>query len=86
MLCAPVNTVSEGMQDPQVAARQMLLDIPHPTRGNLKSVAPPLKLLGAGPTPRQAAPAMRADTEAVLKAVLGLDAAGVARLREQGAI
>ncbi len=34
--CAPINAMSDVFTDPQVLARNMLMDVPHPTLGKIK--------------------------------------------------
>ncbi|MDR2625825.1 MAG: CoA transferase [Zoogloeaceae bacterium] len=41
--CGPINTVAEALEEPQVAARQMLRAMAHPTVGELRFIANPLK-------------------------------------------
>src|SRR5207245_5152851 len=41
---APVNNVAEMVADPQVRAREMFLELDHPTYGPLKTTGTPLKL------------------------------------------
>src|SRR6185503_8420831 len=41
---APVNNVAEMVADPQVQAREMFVELDHPTYGRLKTTGTPLKL------------------------------------------
>jgi CoA:oxalate CoA-transferase len=41
---APVNTVAEMVADPQVAAREMFVELEHPVHGPLKVTGSPLKM------------------------------------------
>ena len=41
--CGPINTIDRVFADPQVAARQMRLDLPHPRTGTLPSIANPIR-------------------------------------------
>lgn len=40
--CAPINTVPEVFDDPQLRHRQMLRELPHPTAGRVPQVVSPL--------------------------------------------
>jgi crotonobetainyl-CoA:carnitine CoA-transferase CaiB-like acyl-CoA transferase len=42
--CAPVNTAADIAVDPHVAARQMIVRVPHPEGGEIDIVGTPLKL------------------------------------------
>lgn len=84
--CGPINTVADAAGDPQVAARGMLVPVPHPGAGELRMVDTPIKFSRtpagiAGPSP-----ALGQDTEKILGELLGLDATAVADLRSAGAI
>jgi len=40
----PINTIAEAFEQPQVAAREMLVNVPHPDNPALKLVGSPIKL------------------------------------------
>jgi crotonobetainyl-CoA:carnitine CoA-transferase CaiB-like acyl-CoA transferase len=42
--CAPVNDVEDALADPQTKARESVIGVPHPTLGNVKHIASPLRL------------------------------------------
>lgn len=42
--CGPIQTLQSIVTDPQLAAREMFISIPHPIAGNVKLVGSPLKL------------------------------------------
>ena len=71
--------------DPQVRAREMTVEMPHPLAGRVRLVASPIKLAATPVRYRRAPPLLGSDTDAVL-AELGLDAAAIAALRANGAI
>jgi crotonobetainyl-CoA:carnitine CoA-transferase CaiB-like acyl-CoA transferase len=78
---APVYTVAEALADPQVQAREMVVDVPHPHFGLLRQVGSPIKLAGVRPIYRPASP-LGADSAAIL-AEVGVEADALARLRAQ---
>jgi crotonobetainyl-CoA:carnitine CoA-transferase CaiB-like acyl-CoA transferase len=83
--CAPVYTVEEALCDEQVLAREMVVEVEHAQLGRLREVGCPIKIDGV--TPRyDAASALGADTEAILRALLGLSDTDIADLRAAGAI
>ncbi len=83
--CAPVNDLEGALADEQVAARRMLVDVPHPHWGGLREVGCPIQFADAAPRYRAAAPC-GADTEPILHDWLGLDPDTIAALRRAGAI
>ncbi|WP_298748265.1 CaiB/BaiF CoA-transferase family protein [uncultured Serinicoccus sp.] len=65
--CAPVNTLSTAMTDPQVVHNQIVVEVEHPTVGQLRTLAAPMRLDGVRPAVRTAPPRLGADTRAVLR-------------------
>ncbi|MDQ7986202.1 CaiB/BaiF CoA-transferase family protein [Pseudomonas sp. G34] len=84
--CGPVNDLQQVFADPQVIARGLRLDLPHPLAGSTPQVASPLRLSASPVEYRQAPPLLGEHTERVLGEVLGLDAGQIAALRSQGVI
>ena len=86
--CGPINRLSEVFADPQVLARGMVVEMPHPqaTGGAVKVVANPVRLSATPAEYHITPPALGEHTEAVLGGLLGLDAAELAALREKGIV
>jgi crotonobetainyl-CoA:carnitine CoA-transferase CaiB-like acyl-CoA transferase len=86
--CSPVNTVDQVFADPQVKARGMQMSMPHPlaATGKVDLIANPIRFSGTPIAYRQAPPFLGQHSEEVLSELLGLDAAGIADLRREGAI
>ena len=42
--CGPINTLDKLFSDPQIEARQMVVNVPHPTAGSVPLVASPMKM------------------------------------------
>lgn len=82
--CAPVNSIRQALEDSQVSARQMILEVEHPVYGRIKEVASPIKM-GETPEP-QPAPALGQHTDAILHGRLGYTPERIADLRERGII
>ncbi len=78
--CAPVNSVREALEDPQVLAREMIVEIDHPVFGRMRQVASPIKTEGAITAPAPA-PRLGEHTDTLLQDVLGYGAATIERLR-----
>ena len=72
----------EMVQDPQVQARDMVVEVKHPTLGTIKEFGIPIKLSGTPGSVRTAAPHAGEHTEAVLRE-LGMSAADITTLREK---
>ena len=68
------------LNDAQVLAREMVLEVEHPKAGTVKMVGVPYKF-SETPTPVRSAPPMLGQhTEAVLTSLLGMSAEEVGRL------
>lgn len=81
-----VKSIDEVVADPQIAARDMVVEVEHPAYGPLRMVGSPLKL-GATPTvPAGFGPELGEHTDALLHAVRGLSADEVDALRAQGVV
>ena len=81
---APVNDVGEALENPFVAERGGIAEFAYPDGRKARLVASPIRLSDAE-LPRRAAPALGADTDALL-AELGYSAERIARLRAEGAV
>jgi formyl-CoA transferase len=84
--CAPVNTLDQVFDDPQVQARGMRIELPHALGGKVPLVASPLKLSATPVEYTRAPPLLGAHTRAVLADRLGLDSHAIDRLLAQGVI
>jgi formyl-CoA transferase len=76
----PIYTVPEALADPHARARNMVQELPHPQVGRVKALGNPVKMSATPPRLRTAAPALGADTDAVLREA-GFTDDEVARLR-----
>jgi formyl-CoA transferase/CoA:oxalate CoA-transferase len=82
---AAVLTITEALQDPQHAAREMIVPLEHAAAGAVRVLGTPLKLSATPASIRTAPPALGAHTNAIL-AEIGLSADRIAELRREGAI
>ena len=69
--CGPINRLPEVFADPQVQARGLRIDLPHPAFGSVPLVANPIRLSATPVQYRQAPPTLGEHTEAVLADWLG---------------
>jgi len=84
---APVNSVGEAFADPQVQARDMVVEIPHSATGKPEPyIASPLKMSKTPPEYKRPAPTVGEHTDDVLGELLGLDSNAVAGLRDKGIV
>jgi crotonobetainyl-CoA:carnitine CoA-transferase CaiB-like acyl-CoA transferase len=85
--CGPVNTIDKVFADPQVKARDMVVEIPHSASGKPERyIASPIKLSETPVEYRRGAPMIGEHTEQVLGELLGMDKAAVAKLRAGGVV
>jgi crotonobetainyl-CoA:carnitine CoA-transferase CaiB-like acyl-CoA transferase len=82
----PINSLDAVFADPQVRARGMQIDLPHPVAGTVSLVANPLHLSETPVTYRSAPPPLGAQTQEVLAERLGMAAEDIAALRAKGII
>ncbi|NUZ04779.1 CaiB/BaiF CoA transferase family protein [Piscinibacter koreensis] len=69
--CGPINRIDQVFADPQVEARGLRVEIPHPARGQVSVVANPVRLSETPVEYRLPTPALGAHTDEVLADWLG---------------
>ena len=67
LIWAPVNRIDEAVLDPQAIAGGYFQTVDHPTAGSFEAVSPPLRLSGYEMLGNKPAPALGADSEAILR-------------------
>jgi crotonobetainyl-CoA:carnitine CoA-transferase CaiB-like acyl-CoA transferase len=65
--CGPINDYSQVFSDPQVVARDMVIDVQHPTLGAIKALGSPLKMSATPPNVRRRAPLLGEHTRGILR-------------------
>jgi CoA:oxalate CoA-transferase len=66
--CGPINTVEDVVNDPQVAARNMIIEVDDPTAGRVKLFGCPIKMSAfEDPHVRPSAPALDGDRRRILE-------------------
>ncbi len=84
---APINTVDRALADPQVAHRDMVIDLTHASGEHLRVVGNPVKMRGQdAPDNRRFPPHLGADTSQVLQELLGLGSEELAALKARGVV
>ena len=79
--CGPINAVDQVLQDPQVLARRMVVDVPHSAAGSVKLVASPLNIPTAPTVIRRPPPRLGEHTSEILHGLLGYDQQAIQDLR-----
>jgi crotonobetainyl-CoA:carnitine CoA-transferase CaiB-like acyl-CoA transferase len=69
--CGPIHRIDEVFRNPQVIARGLKLDLPHPAAGTLSTVASPLRLSASPVVAHRAPPLLGEHTDEVLRDWLG---------------
>ncbi len=78
--CGPINDYSQVFADAQVRARNMVVDVEHPTLGRIRSLGSPIKMSATPPDVRRRAPLLGEHTDLVL-GELGLSTEEISALR-----
>ncbi|GHF20635.1 hypothetical protein GCM10017044_14420 [Kordiimonas sediminis] len=65
--CGPINTIEQALEDPQVKARGMVIDMEHSTAGSIKGLANPLKFSETPIVYGKAPPTLGEDTDTLKK-------------------
>ncbi|PWR21629.1 CaiB/BaiF CoA transferase family protein [Zavarzinia compransoris] len=81
----PVLSPREALQSPHAKARGTVIWVDDPVEGRLQHIACPIRMDGVTPNALQPAPALGADTDALLKEV-GYDAAEIEAMRARKAV
>jgi crotonobetainyl-CoA:carnitine CoA-transferase CaiB-like acyl-CoA transferase len=78
----PINNIAQVFEEPQVVARGVKIELEHPAAGSVPLVASPMRFSATPVEHRRAPPTLGQHTDEILRDTLGLDAAGIAELRE----
>ena len=81
----PVNKVGDMLADPQVAAREMVVEVDHPKAGRTRALGNPLKFSETPTHVSRAAPLLGQHTDEVLRD-LGYSPDQIRVLRSEGAV
>lgn len=82
---APVSTMADIVDDPQLLARGAFVDVEHPDRGRVRLPTAPVRLHGSKARGiERTAPALGQDTDRVLAELLGASADELRRLQDLG--
>ena len=84
--CGVIQSVGEVCEDPQVTARDMVVELQHPKAGSMRVTGVPVKLSATPGGVSTPPPLLGEHTERVLSEWLHMDAAEVERLRDDRAV
>ncbi|HJV73874.1 MAG TPA: CaiB/BaiF CoA-transferase family protein [Noviherbaspirillum sp.] len=84
--CGPINKLDEVFDNPQVQARGLQVELPHPTGGTVKLVRSPMKLSATPPRHDMPPPLLGQHTTDILREVLGYTDERITLLREKGVV
>ncbi|MCX7273475.1 MAG: CaiB/BaiF CoA-transferase family protein [Burkholderiales bacterium] len=82
----PINNVAQAFANPQVQARGMQIELPHPLAGTVPLMGSPMKFSGTPIEHKLAPPVLGQHADEILEKMLGLGESERARLRAAGAI
>ncbi|HEV7166493.1 MAG TPA: CaiB/BaiF CoA-transferase family protein [Micrococcaceae bacterium] len=80
-----VGNVDQAVQDPQIIARGMVLEMQHPTAGKVNTVGCPIRLTRTPASVRMPPPLLGQQTDEILSG-LGYDGSDIAALHARGAV
>jgi CoA:oxalate CoA-transferase len=84
--CGPINSIDQVASHPQVLAREMIVEVPHPKLGKVKLINSPIKLSRTPAKVEKASPDLGQDTRHLLAELLDMSEDEIEKLRESKVI
>ncbi len=84
--CGPINTVDKVIEEPQIRAREMIVEVEHATAGKIQMAGIPIKLSATPGRVDAPAPDLGEHTDEVLAELLGLSGEEIGGLRMEKVI
>jgi CoA:oxalate CoA-transferase len=81
--CGPLNTVDKVIEDPQIKAREMIVESVHSVAGAVKMAGIPIKLSLTPGAVEKPAPLLGQHTQEILQDMLGLASEQIADMRKK---
>jgi formyl-CoA transferase len=82
----PINDLKQVFEEPQVIARGMRIELEHLLAGKVPLIASPMKFSGTPLEHKAPPPTLGQHTDEVLRGLLRMDDAAIAKLRAEGVI
>jgi crotonobetainyl-CoA:carnitine CoA-transferase CaiB-like acyl-CoA transferase len=82
----PINDLKQVFEEPQVIARGMRIDVPHPTAGTVPMVASPMRFSATPITYEVPPPTLGQHTAEVLAKRLSMSAEEIEQLKRDGIV
>ncbi len=82
----PINNLKQVFEEPQVIARGMRIELEHSLAGKVPLIASPMKFSGTPLEHKAPPPTLGQHTDEVLRGLLRMDDAAIAKLRTDGVI
>jgi CoA:oxalate CoA-transferase len=79
--CGPVNNIAQVANDPQIAARDMIINVHHPEKGDFKVVNSPFKFSRTPCALEKTLPDLGEHTQDVLSQLLGMTQEEISMLK-----
>jgi len=79
--CGPINTIDKVISDPQILAREMIVETEHPVAGRVKMANLPIKMSATPGKVEKPAPLLGQHTAEILAELLGLTMSDVEKLK-----
>lgn len=86
IMCAPINTMAEALEEPQVKHRDLVIEIEHPRAGMIPIIANPMRMSETPIPVPKISPDVGQHTREILQALLGLSEEQVTRLKDAKAV
>ncbi|WP_349360709.1 CoA transferase [Stappia sp.] len=84
--CEPVASIADVVDNPHLAHRGQIVEVPHPAGGSVPVPASAIKMSATPPAVHRGPPALGADTRAVLAEWLGIDDAEFREIEATGCL
>ena len=84
--CGPINNFKEVFENEQVIAREIKMEMPHPTAGKVNLVRSPMRLSETPVVENRPPPLLGEHTQEILQEKLGLTEKQIKSLKDQGII
>jgi len=84
--CGPINNLDDVYSNPQVLARGIVNEVPHPTAGTVKLVRNPMRLSASPADNAVAPPLLGQHTDDIVRDLLGHSDDEIAALRAKGVL